>query len=145
MLGQRRTSRSLSLSQELYALPLNKARYRSSEHSASICSSFSSPAVFVTPRRVYSLDLTSGAEVEISKSPTPLFMAPSTHCVGGEDAVLVVEGDQSGGQHLVSVKADGSAKKRLCPVRAPRRVEAWRDLPCIPWSLGHSFLVRSCG
>lgn len=62
--------------------------------------------------------MTTGKETDLSSSVAPLFMAPSTHAVGGEDAVLLVEGDESGGQHLVSVRTDGSAKKRLCPVRS---------------------------
>ncbi|CAM9742109.1 unnamed protein product [Ascophyllum nodosum] len=70
-----------------------------------------------TGSRVYFLDLTTGSEVDISTSAAPLFMAPSAHCVGGEDAVIVVEGDSEEGQHLVSVRVDGSAKKRLCPTR----------------------------
>lgn len=71
-----------------------------------------------TYRSVYFLDMTTGNEVDISTAETPLFMAPSTHCVGGEDSVIVVEGSSDEGQHLVSVRVDGSAKKRLCPVRS---------------------------
>lgn len=61
--------------------------------------------------------MTTGDEVDISTRAAQLFMAPSTHCEGGEDAVILVEtdGDESG-QHLVSARVDGSAKKRLCPV-----------------------------
>lgn len=61
--------------------------------------------------------MTTGKEVDISKRAAQLFMAPSTHCEGGEDAVILVEtngGDS--GQHLVSARVDGSAKKNLCPV-----------------------------
>ncbi|CAN0468884.1 unnamed protein product, partial [Ectocarpus sp. 8 AP-2014] len=67
---------------------------------------------------VYHLDMTTGDEVDISTRAAQLFMAPSTHCEGGEDAVILVEtdGDESG-QHLVSARVDGSAKKRICPTR----------------------------
>ncbi|CAM9274655.1 unnamed protein product [Ectocarpus sp. 6 AP-2014] len=71
-----------------------------------------------TANRVYHLDMTTGDEVDISTRAAQLFMAPSTHCEGGEDAVILVEtdGDESG-QHLVSARVDGSAKKRICPTR----------------------------
>lgn len=72
------------------------------------------------PHRVYFLDMTTGTELDISTRAAQLFMAPSTHCEGGEDAVILVEteGDESA-QHLVSARVDGSAKKRLCPVCVP--------------------------
>lgn len=61
--------------------------------------------------------MTTGKELDISTRAAQLFMAPSTHCEGGEDAVILVETDSDeSGQHLVSARVDGSAKKRLCPV-----------------------------
>eukprot|EP00752_Nemacystus_decipiens_P007675 g6861.t2 len=77
-----------------------------------------SDMVVHTANRVYFLDMTAGTELDISSRAAQLFMAPSTHCEGGEDAVILVEtdGDESG-QHLVSARVDGSAKKRLCPTR----------------------------
>ena len=76
---------------------------------------------FGTGRRVYFLDMTTGTELDISTRAAQLFMAPSTHCEGGEDAVILVETDSDeSGQHLVSARVDGSAKKRLCPVRCAR-------------------------
>lgn len=64
------------------------------------------------------MDMSTGDELDISTRAAQLFMAPSTHCQGGEDAVILVEsnGDESR-QHLVSARVDGSAKKNLCPVR----------------------------
>lgn len=53
----------------------------------------------------------------MTSTAADLFMAPSTHCEGGEDAAILVEvGSGDEGQHLVSTRVDGSAKKRLCPV-----------------------------
>lgn len=60
--------------------------------------------------------MATGKETDISASAAPLFMAPSTHCEGGKDGVILVEGDEEEGQHLVSSTVDGSSKKRLCPV-----------------------------
>lgn len=68
-------------------------------------------------KRVYFLDMSTGKEVDMTSTAADLFMAPSTHCEGGEDAAILVEvGSGDEGQHLVSARVDGSAKKRLCPV-----------------------------
>ncbi|CAM9496371.1 unnamed protein product, partial [Phaeothamnion confervicola] len=52
-------------------------------------------------------------EIARFKSPAAaVFMAPATHVVRGEDAVVFVEDG-----HLVTVMLDGGQKKRICPVR----------------------------
>ena len=61
--------------------------------------------------------MSTGKEVDMTSTAADLFMAPSTHCEGGEDAAILVEvGSGDEGQHLISARVDGSAKKRLCPV-----------------------------
>lgn len=73
------------------------------------------------------MDMKTGKERDISTSEAPLFMAPSTHCQGGEDSAIFVEGNEEDGQHLVSARVDGSAKKNLCPVREEGKKERGKE------------------
>ncbi|CAN0275425.1 unnamed protein product [Discosporangium mesarthrocarpum] len=77
--------------------------------------------------RVYALDLKTGEETTISESSQPKFMVPATHVVGGKDAVLLIEGTDEGGYHLVTALADGSKKKRLCPVNGYSTIQISPD------------------